>query len=114
MTDTIFHKIIRREIQANIVFEDDFLIVINDINPAAECHLLIIPKKNLDKISSATEEDKLLLGHMLLTCKKLADKMNISNDGYRIVINSGENAGQTVFQLHMHLLGGRKFDWPPG
>ena len=114
MTDTIFHKIINREIPANIVFEDELLIVINDINPAADTHLLIIPKKSIDKISNASDEDKLLLGHMLLTCKNLANQQKITEEGYRIVINCGENAGQTVFQLHMHLLGGRKFNWPPG
>lgn len=114
MTDTIFHKIIRREIPAEIIFEDEFVIAIKDINAVADTHLLIIPKKDLSMLSHAQEQDKLLLGHMLLVCKDLAEKQAISANGFRVVINSGENAGQTVFQLHMHLLGGRKFSWPPG
>lgn len=115
MADTIFHKIIRREIPANIVFEDELTIAIRDVNPVADTHILVIPKaKDLPKLSEANQDDKLLLGHMLLVCKSIANQQGLDEQGYRIVINCGENAGQTVFQLHMHLLGGRSFSWPPG
>ena len=112
--DTIFHKIINKEIKADIIFEDELVIAIKDINPVADTHILVIPKKSIEKLSESNSEDKELLGHMLLVCKKIADQKNLDKDGYRIVINNGENAGQTVFQLHMHLLGGRSFSWPPG
>lgn len=115
MADTIFHKIISREIPANIVFEDDQVIAIRDVNPVASTHILVIPKnRDIPQISDAKEQDKLLLGHMLLVSKKLASEQGLDQQGYRIVINCGESAGQTVFQLHMHLLGGRSFSWPPG
>lgn len=115
MTDTIFHKIIRREIPTKIIYEDQYVIAINDINPVSATHVLVIPKdRDLPKISLAEEQDKLLLGHMLLVCKKIASEQELDEQGYRIVINCGEDAGQTVLQLHMHLLGGRSFSWPPG
>lgn len=111
---TIFHKIMSGEIPSEIVHEDDLCIAIKDISPVAPTHLLVIPRKDMPKLSDAQPEDKELLGHMLLVIKQLADKQGITEDGYRVVINNGSNASQTVFQLHMHLVGGRRFSWPPG
>lgn len=114
MSDTIFHKIINKEIESEIIYEDELVIAISDINPVADIHILVIPKKTIPKLSKADQKDKELLGHMLLVCKEIAEIKNIAEDGYRVVINNGESAGQTVFQLHMHILGGRDFSWPPG
>lgn len=112
--DTIFGKIIRREIPADIVYEDDLCLAFRDIAPAAPTHVLLIPKKPIPKLSDVTSDDKELLGHMLLTLKSLAEQLGIAADGYRVVINTGDQGGQTVFHLHMHLLGGRSLTWPPG
>lgn len=112
--DTIFGKIIRREIPADIVHEDDLCLAFKDVSPQAPTHVLIIPKKPIPKLADTTEEDKALLGHMLLTTKTVAEQLGIAEDGYRVVINSGTNGGQTVFHLHLHLLGGRSMQWPPG
>jgi histidine triad (HIT) family protein len=112
--DTLFGKIIRREIPANIVYEDDLCLAFTDINPQAPTHILVIPKKPIPKLSEAEPEDKELLGHMLLTIKEIAQQQGLHENGYRVVINTGSDAGQTVFHLHMHLLGGRSMEWPPG
>ncbi len=112
--DTIFHKIIKREIPADIVYEDDKSIAFKDVNPAGPTHVLVVPKQTMPSLRNAVEEDKELLGHLLLVCTEIARLQGIDDDGYRVVINTGENGGQTVFQLHMHVLGGREFDWPPG
>jgi histidine triad (HIT) family protein len=109
---TIFHKIIAREIPADIRYEDDMVIVITDINPQAPTHLLIIPKRRLPKLSDASAADMTLLGHMLGIAHKLMKEMLC--DDFRIVINNGARAGQSVFQLHFHVLAGREFKWPPG
>ncbi|RZM79483.1 histidine triad nucleotide-binding protein [Leptolyngbya iicbica] len=113
-TDTIFGKIIRREIPADIVYEDDLCLAFRDISPQAPTHVLLIPKKPIPKLSDATSDDKELLGHMMVTLKALAEQLGIAEDGYRVVINTGTDGGQTVFHLHMHLLGGRSLQWPPG
>lgn len=112
--DTIFGKIIRREIPADIIYEDDLCLAFRDISPQAPTHVLLIPKKPIPKLSDAASDDKELLGHMLFTTKTLAEQLHIAEDGYRVVINTGTNGGQTVFHLHMHLLGGRSMQWPPG
>ena len=112
--DTIFGKIIRREIPADIVYEDDLCLAFRDITPQAPTHVLVIPKKPIPKLADASAEDKELLGHMLLMVKSLAEQLGIAEDGYREVINTGTAGGQTVFHLHMHLLGGRSLQWPPG
>jgi len=112
--DTIFGKIIRREIPADIVYEDDLCLAFRDITPQAPTHVLLIPKKPIPKLADATNEDKELLGHMMVTLKFLAEQLGIAEDGYRVVINTGSDGGQTVFHLHMHLLGGRSLQWPPG
>lgn len=111
--DTIFGKIIRKEIPADIVYEDELCLAFRDITPQAPTHILVIPKKPIAKLTEAETEDKELLGHMLLTVKKVAQKEGLSN-GYRVVINTDQDGGQTVFHLHMHLLGGRSLSWPPG
>ena len=104
---TIFQKIIEKEIPSEFIYEDDLCIVINDINPQAPLHLLIIPKKPLPKLSDAEEKDLNLLGHLMLIAGNMSRKFNVE-DAFNIVINNGEKAGQTVFHLHIHLLAGNK------
>lgn len=113
-TDTIFSKIIRREIPAKIVFESDTVLAFHDVSPRAPTHILVIPKKPIAKLSEATAADTQLLGELLLACKELAAQVGLNESGYRVVINTGAGAGQTVFHLHLHLMGGRDFSWPPG
>ena len=114
MSNTVFHKIIRREIPAHIVFEDDEVIAIKDINPVAPVHILVIPKIDLPSLVNADESKEKLLGHMVLVAKNIAEKQGLSSRGYRIVLNAGRDGGQEVFQLHLHIIGGRKLSWPPG
>lgn len=113
MTDTIFQKILDKEINADIVYEDEKSLVFRDINPVAPTHLLIIPKKQIEKISDANEADKDLLGHLFLVAGKVAKELGIEN-AFRLVVNNGAGAQQTVFHLHIHLLADREFTWPPG
>ena len=110
---TLFEKIISGELPAKIVFEDALCFAINDINPQAPTHLLVIPKNPLPRIATAQESDKGLLGHLLLTAASIADSMNL-DQGYRLVINNGSDGGESVPHLHVHLLGGRVMQWPPG
>lgn len=112
-TETIFSKIIRREIPANIIYEDDLALAFKDIQPQAPVHILVIPKKPIPKLADATPEDTALLGHLLLTVKHVAEAAGLQ-DGYRVVINTGNDGGQTVYHLHLHILGGRQMAWPPG
>jgi len=111
---TIFDKIIKKEIPAEIVHETDTIIAFKDINPVAPVHILIIPKKNIPTINEIDEDDVGILSELFLTVKVIAKKINLDKEGYRVVINCNENGGQTVFHLHLHLLGGRKLNWPPG
>lgn len=113
MIDTIFGKIIRREIPADLVYEDDLALAFRDINPQAPTHILVIPKKPIPRLSEATAEDEALLGHLLSTVKKVTEKVGLTN-GYRVVINNGADGGQTVDHLHLHILGDRQMQWPPG
>ena len=110
--DNIFLKIINKEIPADIIHEDDISIAFNDISPQAPTHILVIPKKEIKKISEADKGDQELLGHLLLVAKKITDENNIKD--FRLVVNNGAEAGQTVFHLHIHILAGRTFGWPPG
>ena len=110
----IFNKIINKEIKADIVFENDKVIAFKDINPAAPIHLLIIPKKNIKTINDIEENDKELIGELFLAAKKIAKDYNIDKNGYRLIFNCNDDAGQSVFHIHMHLLAGRKLSWPPG
>lgn len=111
--DTIFGKIIRREIPADIVYEDDLALAFRDVNPQAPVHILVIPKKPIRALSDAQTDDTELLGHLLQTVKKVAESEKLTN-GYRVVINTGNDGGQTVFHMHLHILGGRPLGWPPG
>jgi histidine triad (HIT) family protein len=113
MSETIFSKIIRREVPADIVYEDDLTIAFRDINPQAPVHILVIPKKPIPQLSDAESEDHALMGHLLLTAKRVAKAIGLDN-GYRLVINNGADGGQTVHHLHLHILGGRPMKWPPG
>jgi len=110
---TLFGKIIRRELPAEIVYEDEWCLAFRDINPQAPTHVLLVPKKEIDKLSSATPEDQSLLGHMMLAAGKVARNLGVG-DTFRLVVNNGAEAGQTVFHLHLHILAGRKLKWPPG
>lgn len=113
MSDTLFDKIIRREIPADIVYEDDTCLAFRDINPQAPVHVLIVPKKSIPMVAESEEEDSPILGHLLYIAGKIARDEGFGDD-FRLVINNGEGAGQTVFHLHVHLLAGRNFSWPPG
>ena len=105
---SIFELILEGEINSNIIYENDYVFAINDINPVSTIHILIIPKKKIESINFIEEEDSQFLAQMFLTAKLLAKKYEINNSGYRLVVNTGENAGQTVFHIHMHLIGGEK------
>ena len=111
---TIFKKIINNEMNADIIYEDDKSMAFNDINSVAPNHILIIPKQEIATINDITDNDKELIGHLFIVAKKLAKQLKISKTGYRIVFNCNGDAGQSVYHIHMHLLGGRKFSWPPG
>jgi len=113
MTDTIFGKIIRREIPADIVYEDDLALAFRDVSPQAPTHILVIPKQPIPRLSESSQDDAGLMGHLLMTVKKVAEQEKLSN-GYRVVINNGEDGGQTVDHLHLHILGDRSMGWPPG
>ncbi len=110
----LFCKIAKKEIPAKIVFENDSVIAFEDLKPQAPVHVLIIPKTHIAKTSDLNKQDTLLAGELILTAKILADQKGIDRSGYRIALNSGQDAGQEVPHLHLHLLGGRKFGWPPG
>ena len=110
---TIFGKVIRREIPADVVYEDELCLAFRDINPQAPTHVLIVPKKEIATLTDAGTEDQALLGHLMLAAAKVAHQLGIA-DAFRVAINNGAEAGQSVFHLHLHVLRGRKFRWPPG
>jgi len=110
---TIFSKIIDKSLPAKILHEDEKCLAFQDVQPQAPIHFLVIPKKPLPGISFATDEDKELLGHLMFVAKTVADKQNLTN-GYRIVINNGPDGSQSVYHLHLHVMGGRQMGWPPG
>ncbi|MGI6452990.1 MAG: histidine triad nucleotide-binding protein [Syntrophomonadaceae bacterium] len=112
--DCIFCKIINKEIPSTIVFENDRILAIKDINPAAPVHILLIPKNHIDSLDSVSDQDIDLLGNIQVAAAQLAKELDISNQGYRLVNNCGEWGGQTVSHIHYHLIGGRKLAWPPG
>jgi len=111
---TIFGKILRKEIPADIVFESERVLAFRDINPKAPTHILVIPKKLIPMVSAAEQSDQDLLGELLLVAAKIARQEGIDKDGYRLVINNGDHGGQEIPHLHLHLLGGRSMKWPPG
>ena len=114
MSDTIFSKIVRREIPADIVYEDDEVLGFRDLNPQAPVHVLFIPKQSLGTLNDATPEQAALLGNLLLAAANYAKQEGFAEQGYRTVINCNEDGGQTVFHIHVHLLAGRRLHWPPG
>ena len=111
---TIFTQIINKEIPADIVYEDEICLAFRDINPQAPVHLLIIPKKEIVSIATLSEEDKDIMGHIMIKTAEIARMEGLEDNGYRVVTNIGDNGGQSVFHIHFHLLGGRKLTWPPG
>ena len=113
MSDDLFLKIINREIPADIVYEDDQCLAFNDINPQAPMHILVIPKLRIAKLVEADTTHQALLGHLLLKAAEIAKQQGYE-DAFRLVVNNGADAGQSVFHLHVHILGGRGFNWPPG
>lgn len=111
---TIFTKIINREIPAKIVYEDDKCLAFRDTNPQAPVHILVIPKKEIASMDTATDADKEIIGHIMLKAAQIARDEGVAEDGYRLVVNTNRNAGQTVFHIHVHIVGGRALSWPPG
>ena len=114
MEDCLFCRIVRKEIESKIVYEDDDVLAFKDINPQAPVHILIVPKKHIGGITELAEGDKALIGHIYMVSKKMARDHSVFDCGFRMVANSGPDSGQTVDHLHLHLLGGRKLGWPPG
>jgi histidine triad (HIT) family protein len=110
---TIFAKIIAREIPAKIVYEDELCLAFHDVNPQAPVHVLLIPKKEIPRLIDAKAEDQALLGHLMITANKIAQQLGVG-DAFRLAVNNGADAGQSVFHLHLHILAGRAFKWPPG
>ncbi len=113
MSETLFTKIINREIPAEIVYEDDDCLCFQDVNPKAPMHYLLIPKKYIRRLIDAENDDKALLGHLMLKAGEIATQAGFG-DAFRLVINNGPGAGQSVFHLHIHILAGRTMGWPPG
>jgi len=113
-SDCLFCRIINKEIPADIVYEDDDMLVFKDIDPQADVHLLAVPKKHIPTLNDVSSEDDRMLGAIIRKLGDLARQAGIAEGGYRLVVNCNRNAGQEVFHLHYHLLGGRKFSWPPG
>jgi len=114
MSQTLFEKIIAREIPATIVYEDDLVLAFNDVKPQAPTHVLIIPKKPIPRIAEAGPQDHQALGHLLLKAAEVAKKLGLAKSGFRLVFNNGPDAGEAVPHLHCHIIGGRKMNWPPG
>lgn len=110
----LFCSIVEKTIPADIVYEDEQVIAFRDIAPQAPTHILVIPKKHIATINEASAEDSLLIGHMLITAKTIAAQQGIAEDGFRLVMNCNEHGGQTVYHIHLHMLGGRAMSWPPG
>ncbi len=114
MSKTLFEQIRDREVPADFVYEDDEIMAIRDINPQAPVHMLVIPKEVIEYVPALKPEHAELMGRMVLVAQKIAREAGLEDDGYRLVINTGENAGQSVYHIHIHVLGGRYMAWPPG
>ena len=114
MSKTLFEKIIARELQGSIVYEDDLVVAFRDIRPQAPVHVLIVPRKPIPRIAEAKPEDQQVLGHLLLKAAEVANKLGLAQSGFRLVFNNGPDAGEAVPHLHCHILGGRHLGWPPG
>jgi histidine triad (HIT) family protein len=111
---TVFDKILAREIPADVVYEDDHALAFRDVSPQAPVHVLVIPKRRIVGVATASDDDTEILGHLLQVCRKVAVQEGIADGGYRIVTNNGGDGGQSVDHLHFHVLGGRRLTWPPG
>ena len=114
MSDCLFCAIVEGKIKGNIVYQDDSVVAFKDINPKAPVHVLIIPRKHVAGVLDLTAEDGALIGHIFAVAARLAREQGIAESGFRVVVNSGADAGQSVYHLHYHLLGGRRMTWPPG
>jgi histidine triad (HIT) family protein len=114
MDDCLFCKMGQGEIPVNLLYEDEHTIAFDDINPQARVHMLVIPKRHITSLDHTQKTDATLLGQLLLVCGKMARERGVADQGYRVVANTGRGAGQSVFHLHLHVLGGRQFEWPPG
>lgn len=114
MTDCLFCKIRDEEIPGDLIFEDDDILAFRDVNPQAPTHVLIVPRKHINTINDIDDEDADIMGKMFLAAQNIASQEGIAEEGYRLVVNCNARAGQTVFHIHMHLLGGRSMTWPPG
>lgn len=114
MGDCIFCQIVTRTIPSRKIYEDEHCLAFEDINPQARVHILVIPKKHFSSLSEVQESHANLLGHLLIICAKMAKEQGVESSGYRVIVNTGQQAGQSVFHLHLHVLGGRVFHWPPG
>ncbi|MCA9453535.1 MAG: histidine triad nucleotide-binding protein [Nitrospira sp.] len=114
MGDCLFCQIVKGAIPADKLYEDEHAFVFNDINPQAKVHMLVIPKRHVVSLDDTKETDDALLGHLMVVCAKMARQREIADGGYRVVANTGPGAGQSVFHLHFHVMGGRTFAWPPG
>lgn len=114
INDTVFDKILRHEIPAKIVFENDFALAFHDTSPKAPVHVLVIPKKKIINLASSKNEESEILGQLMLAVRDTAELLGLTHDGYRVVLNSGVHGGQSVDYLHCHILGGRELAWPPG
>ncbi|MFW6345553.1 MAG: histidine triad nucleotide-binding protein [Halomonas sp.] len=112
--DCLFCQIVNREIPGDIVFEDDEVLAFNDLNPQAPTHVLIIPKRHIATLNELEEGDQALVGRLQLTAARLAKECGFADQGYRVVMNCNDLGGQTVYHIHMHLMGGRRFTWPAG
>lgn len=112
--ECIFCRIIAKEVPSDIIYEDDEVVAFRDINPQAPVHVLIVPRKHLPTLNDIAPEDQPLLGKLLLIARQLAHQLQVADDGYRLVLNVNRGAGQSIYHIHMHLLGGRVFHWPPG
>ena len=114
MAKTLFERIADGEISAQLIYEDDKVIAFKDIKPGAPTHVLVVPRKPIPRIAEARPEDQQVLGHLLLKAAQIADQLGLRQNGYRLVINNGPDAGESVPHLHLHILGGRPLGWPPG
>ncbi len=111
---TIFSKIIRKEIPATIVYEDNLCLAFKDISPQAPVHIVLIPKQEIRSMAEVTPEHQSLMGHLMVKASQIAEKLGLKESGYRLIVNTNDDGGQTVFHLHIHILGGRTLSWPPG
>jgi histidine triad (HIT) family protein len=114
MEGCVFCRIVAKEVQSKIAYEDEEVVAFHDVNPQAPVHILIVPRKHIPTLNDAVDEDQALLGKMMLVAQKLARELSVADSGYRLVLNTNRGAGQSVFHIHLHLLGGRLFHWPPG